>query len=116
MGRAAGIPEAKLRDINRWRESDAYSEVERLVLEYAEAISATPARVVPELQERLRQHLSEKQLVELTTTVAWENFRARFNRPYGIQPDGFSEGAYCVVPDRHPGSAQSGVDQTSAPS
>lgn len=101
MGRAAGISEAQLADLNAWRESDAFSPVERLVLEYTEALTQTPAAYRADLHDALRQHLSEKQLTELTTTIAWENFRARFNRAYDVQPQGFSEGAYCVLPEGH---------------
>jgi len=32
-------------------------------------------------------------MVELTAAIAWENFRARFNRGFGIEAEGFSEGA-----------------------
>ena len=99
------MSEAKLFDLNRWRESDAFSPVERLVLEYAESLTETPATHRADLHQALRRHLSEKQLVELTTAIVWENFRARFNRAYDVQPQGFSEGAYCVLPDRHPSSA-----------
>lgn len=113
MSRAAGIPEAKLVNLNAWRESDAYSALERLVLEYAESMTQTPAAHRPDLHDALREHLSAKQLVELTTGIAWESFRARFNRAYGVQAQGFSEGSYCVVPDRHP-RPQSGSDQTSS--
>jgi hypothetical protein len=35
--------------------------------------------------------------VELTAAIAWENFRARFNRGFGIDAEGFSEGAACSV-------------------
>jgi alkylhydroperoxidase family enzyme len=66
VSRAAGIPEDKLVDLNRWSESDAFSAVERLVLEYAESLTATPAIHRPDLHAALRQHFSEKQLVELT--------------------------------------------------
>lgn len=103
MSRAAGIPEAKLAELNRWRDSDLFSPLERLVLEYAESLTETPAAHRPDLQQALREHFSDKQLTELTTAVAWENFRARFNRAYGVQAQGFSGGAYCVLPDRHPG-------------
>lgn len=104
MSRAAGIPDEKLVDLNRWRESDRFSVVERLVLEYTESLTTTPAVHRPELQDSLRQHLTEKQLVELTTAIVWENFRARFNRAFGVEAQGFSDGAYCVVPDGHPPS------------
>ena len=44
--------------------------------------------------------LSDEQLVELTATIAWENFRARFNRGFDIQAQGFSEAAFCPLPER----------------
>ena len=94
------MSEAQLRDVTRWRESDVYSPLERLVLEYAESLSRTPAEHRPDLVTSLREHLNEKQLVELTHVIAWENFRARFNRAFDVQPQGYSHGAYCVLPDR----------------
>lgn len=100
MSRAADIDEAKLRDVNRWRDSAAFSPVERLVLEYAERITATPADVSPELRAALREQLTETQLVEITTAIAWENFRARFNRGFDVQPQGYADASYCVLPDR----------------
>ena len=102
MSRAAGIPEEKLTNLNRWRDSEVFSPIERLVLDYAESLTGTPATHRPDLHDALRVHLSEKQLVELTTTIVWENFRARFNRAFDVQAQGFSDGAYCVLPDRHP--------------
>jgi alkylhydroperoxidase family enzyme len=102
VSRAAGIPEEKLTNLNRWRDSDVFSPIERLVLDYAESLTGTPATHRPDLHDALRQQMSEKQLVELTTAIVWENFRARFNRAYDVQAQGFSDGAYCVLPDRHP--------------
>jgi len=45
VGRAMGIPELQLRDLDRWRNSAVYDDAERLVLELAEAMTATPADV-----------------------------------------------------------------------
>ncbi len=53
---------------------------------YAEAVSATPARVSEALFQRLAAHLSPEQMVELTAAIALENFSARFNRAFGIEP------------------------------
>jgi hypothetical protein len=39
-------------------------------------------------------------MVELTAAIAQENFRARFNRPFGVEAAGFSEGAFCPLPER----------------
>ena len=38
----------------------------------------------------MRAEFSEKQVVELTQLIAWENARARFNRAFGIEPDGYN--------------------------
>jgi hypothetical protein len=32
--------------------------------------------------------------------IAWENHRARFNRVFGVLAEGFSEGAFCPMPER----------------
>ena len=95
----SGISEDDLRDLPRYRESERFSELDKLVLDYATGISRTPVEVSDELVAGLRDHLDEKQLVELTTLIALENFRARFNWALGIGSQGFSEGSYCVKPD-----------------
>lgn len=102
MSRAAGITEQQLLDIHRHRESDAFTPLEKLVLDYAEAASRTPVEVPQELFDALAAELDDAQIVELTMNIAWENYRARFNIPLGVQAQGFSEGAYCVLPERHP--------------
>ncbi|MCH7868512.1 MAG: hypothetical protein IH881_12530 [Myxococcales bacterium] len=48
----------------------------------------------------LRMSLDEVELVELTTGIAWENFRARFNRGFDVAAQGFSDGAFCPIPER----------------
>ena len=73
-----------------WRATDQLTDLEKAVVEFAEILSSTPATVPDELSARLREELSEKQLVELAHSIAWENARARFNRAFGIQPDGYT--------------------------
>ncbi len=60
----------------------------------------TPAIATDEMVAKLRTRLDERQLVELTTMIAWENFRARFNRGFDVAAQGFSEGARCPIPER----------------
>jgi AhpD family alkylhydroperoxidase len=102
LGRVKGVTERQLRDLpaDAWRDSHAYSPLERVAIEYAVAMSATPVEVSDDLFTRLREHLDEAQLVELTTAIALENYRARWNHALGIAPQGFSEGAWCPAPDR----------------
>jgi len=70
------------------------------VLDYAVALTQTPADATDELVAELRKSLDDRQLVELTTMIAWENFRARFNRGFDVAAQGFSQGAVCPIPER----------------
>jgi alkylhydroperoxidase family enzyme len=100
VGRAAGLSEAKLRDLNDFETSETYSDLEKLVLRFAIAMTSVPADVADEIFSELQKHFDDGQLVELTSSIAWENYRARFNRVFEIGPDGFSDGAFCVLPER----------------
>lgn len=59
------------------------------MIEYAEVLTLTPAAVDDDLRSRMQATFSDKQIVELTMLVAWENSRARFNRAFGIEPEGY---------------------------
>jgi AhpD family alkylhydroperoxidase len=95
----AGLSDEQLLALPRYRESELFSELEKLVLDYAAAMSRTPVRVSDELFAALREHLDDAQLVELTNLIALENFRARFNSGLDIGSAGFSEGMVCAVPE-----------------
>ena len=94
------MTEAQLRDLPAYEESAAFSPLEKLVLDYAVAMTKTPVEVPEALYAQLGQHFTEAQLVELTAAIAWENYRARFDHAFGIEAQGFSEGAYCPLPER----------------
>lgn len=96
VARQSGLTDDELKELVDWRASELLDETDRLVLEYADAVSATPTDVPDELFERLRARFDEAQLVELTAAIAWENWRARFNWAFGLGKEGYSEGAYCV--------------------
>jgi alkylhydroperoxidase family enzyme len=89
-----------MRELPRYRESEAFDETEKLVLAYAECMTSTPVEVKDELFDRLRAHFDNAQLVELTAAIAWENYRARFNHALDIGSQGFSAGAACVLPEK----------------
>ncbi|HWZ46399.1 MAG TPA: hypothetical protein VNW97_23200 [Candidatus Saccharimonadales bacterium] len=59
------------------------------MLEFADAITATPASVSPDLRARLQKRFSTAELVELAAAIAWENYRARSNRVFGFESEGF---------------------------
>ena len=99
LSRDHGIPDRQLQELAIYRSSDAFSDLEKLVIDYAAAMSRTPSEVDDDLVARLREHFDDAQLVELTNVIAIENLRARFNHALGLEPQGFSEGAACVVPE-----------------
>jgi uncharacterized peroxidase-related enzyme len=55
------------------------TEVDKLVIEYATAVTDHAGRIRDEIFERLRAHFTEAQLVELTLRIALCGFFNRFN-------------------------------------
>jgi AhpD family alkylhydroperoxidase len=100
LGRKAGVSEQQLHDFHDYKESNAFSTEEKLAMEYAELMSQTNVEIPDDLFARLREHFDEGQIVELTAAIAIENMRARFNDALQISSAGFSEGAYCPMPEK----------------
>jgi AhpD family alkylhydroperoxidase len=106
----AGISEAQLLALPRYRDSELFSDDEKLVLDYAVAVSSTPVSVSDELFDRLRARFDEVQIVELTNIIALENMRGRFNLALGIGSSGFREGMVCALPASPADSAGAGAN------
>lgn len=100
MGRKAGVTEAQFRDLAGFESSPHFNNREKLVLRLVTALTRTPAEVPDELFVALRSEFSERELVELNAAIAWENYRARFNRTFAIESEGFSKGQFCPLPER----------------
>jgi 4-carboxymuconolactone decarboxylase len=99
ISRRAGLSDEVLLALPFYRASPLFTELEKLVLDYAVGMSRTPVDVSDELVARLREHLDEAQLVELTHAIALENLYGRFNMALGIGSAGLSEGMVCAVPE-----------------
>jgi 4-carboxymuconolactone decarboxylase len=99
ISRDWGLTDEELLALPNYRTASCFSDVDRLVLDYAAAMSRTPVEVSDELFNALREHFDVPQMVELTHIVALENLRARFNLALGIGSAGFSEGMVCAIPD-----------------
>jgi alkylhydroperoxidase family enzyme len=99
VSRKEGITEEQLRDLANFESSPHFSEREKLVLRLAVALTKIPTNVSDELYAALRAQFSERELVELTAVIVWENARARFNRTFGIESEGYSKGQFCPVPE-----------------
>ncbi|WP_445159583.1 carboxymuconolactone decarboxylase family protein [Mycobacterium sp. Dal123C01] len=82
-----------------YRNAACFSEVDKLILEYATAMSRTPVEVTDRLFDALRAHFDTPQLVGLTHVINLGNLRARFNLALGIGSSGFSGNQVCALPE-----------------
>ncbi|MFE1788834.1 carboxymuconolactone decarboxylase family protein [Streptomyces sp. NPDC059525] len=98
-GHELGLSPEKIERVPRWREDrEVFTELELLVMEYAEAMTETEPAVTDEMAAELVARLGEAAFVELTAVVALENWRSRVNSAFGLTSQGFSEA--CRVPGR----------------
>ena len=91
MSRKAGLSDEKLRAVVD-HDMTPFNDIERLVIELADAMTDTPANVSDDLYERLRNQFSEEQLMQLGGQIAFENYRARWNRIFNVESDNLYEG------------------------
>lgn len=92
-----GISDDEMLALPVHQSSDLFSDLDRLVIDYAVGMTSTPAEVSDKLFEELQQRFAEAQIVELTHLIAMENLRGRFGTGLGIGAAGFCEGV-CVLP------------------
>ena len=86
MGRKAGLSDDKLRAVLS-ENAASFNDTERLVIELADAMTDTPANISNDLYARLRKQFSEEQLMQLGAQIAFENYRARWNRIFSVESD-----------------------------
>jgi alkylhydroperoxidase family enzyme len=75
--------------LGNYKNNPLFSQRERLALELAERMTYTGKRLTNKFFNRLKQHFSDEELVELAAVIALENFRSKFNPVFGIEPNGF---------------------------
>ena len=102
IARQAGLSDEELLALGSYRRSELFTDLEKLVIDYAVGMSRTPVAVSDELFEQLRSHFDARQIVELTNVIAVENMRGRFNLALGIGSAGFTEGMVCAVSEAVP--------------
>jgi AhpD family alkylhydroperoxidase len=100
VARKHGVTTDELKGLLDWQGNALFSTRDRLMLELAEAMTATPAIISESLFRKLEAELGPAALVELASAIAWENYLARFNHAFGAQEEGFSEGSFCALPPR----------------
>ena len=88
----------ELRALSAHEDSACFTEAEKAAFSLAVAMSATPQTADDALFARLAEHFTERQVIELTATVAWENYRSRMNLALGLTAQGYSDPGVCAVP------------------
>ena len=79
----------KLDELTQWKQSEAYSDEERISLEYAEAMTFSDRQVSDELMSKLKHFFDENSLVELTGLIAFQNMSSKFNSALDVSQQGF---------------------------
>lgn len=93
--RAEGESEQRLYVLDAWRKTPFFDERERAALEWTEAVTLVAESHVPdEVYERVRQHFTEQELIDLTLAVANINTWNRLNVAFRTVAGNYRPGMY----------------------
>jgi alkylhydroperoxidase family enzyme len=98
LQRLDGLDVDRLKFIDDYATSPAYSDDERAAIAYADAMTTNPHDVTDEQVADLRRRFGDSGVMELTYQIGVENMRARMYAALGITEQGFSSGDACRVP------------------
>jgi alkylhydroperoxidase family enzyme len=89
--RGVGLSEAKIAAIPSWSSADVWSDEERAVLAWTDALVLEGGRASEALFERLRAHLSDEEILELTYIVCMYEMHATMSRALRLEYDDVEE-------------------------
>ena len=98
LQRLDGLDIERLKDIDNYATSTAFTDDERAAIRYADAMTSDPHTVTDEQVADLRARFGDAGVIELTYQIGVENMRARMNTALGITEQGFNSGDACRVP------------------
>ncbi|SHI61501.1 hypothetical protein SAMN02745165_00558 [Malonomonas rubra DSM 5091] len=81
----------KVQALEYWRQSDLFSDQEKAVLEYTEAMTLSESQVSDEMVATLRNWFDDDGIVELTGLIGFQNLSSKFNSALGLPAQGFSQ-------------------------
>ncbi len=84
IARRVGVTEEQIDGLPVWERTPAFSEQERAVIRYAEAVTRD-VRVPDDVFAAVRAFLDDEQMVELTMIVAYYNLVVRFLEPMQVE-------------------------------
>lgn len=98
LQRLDGLDVERLKDIENYATSTAFTDDERAAIRYADAMTTDPHTVSDEQVADLRARFGDAGVIELTYQIGLENMRARMNTALGITEQGFNSGDACRIP------------------
>jgi AhpD family alkylhydroperoxidase len=98
LQRLDGLDTQRLKEIDDYATSPAFTDDERAAIAYADAMTTDPHTVTDEQVADLRARFGDAGVIELSYQIGLENMRARMNSALGITEQGFSSGDACRIP------------------
>jgi alkylhydroperoxidase family enzyme len=85
--RSVGLSEEKIAAIPHWQTASCYSEIERALLAYTDALIYDGGRVSDGIFAVLKAHLSDEEIFEFTYTVAMYDMHAVITKALRLEYD-----------------------------
>lgn len=87
----------KVEALDDWKNSDLFSNQERIALEYTETVTYSDRQVTPELMKQLKAYFDNDSIIELTGLIAFQNMSSKFNAALDVPAEGF-----CKIREKPP--------------
>ncbi len=84
-----GVSLEKAQALTYWKQSELFSDLEKLVLEYTEVVTDSNQKISEALKHQIQSYFSEEEIVEITALIAFQNMSTKFNNAFGVAPQGF---------------------------
>ena len=85
--RSVGLSEAQIDGITHWQVCDCYTDIERALLAYTDALVLMGGRVPDGVFEALKKHLSDEEILEFTYVTALYDFHAVISKALRLEYD-----------------------------
>ena len=110
--RESGLSEAQIEAIPHWQVADCYSDIERAVLAYTDALVLQRGRVSDGVFEVLKTHLSDEAILEFTYVTCTYMMHAVMSRALRLEYDDVDERVVEIAaPEQDSIDVMSMVDQ-----
>ncbi len=84
-----GNSEEKLTDLERFKDSDLFTDREKAAINYSEVVTFSNKQVSDKDRVWLAKYFSEDEVIELTGLIAFQNISSKFNTALDVPAQGF---------------------------